>query len=138
MLCAFPGPVRQICKGHIDGSACSLVLLGCVGLWMVDSRVENGDGVEMARSLYSTWHVSRCIGCHTETDGSLPGLGLLKQCNPARLTIASPDGLAWHFWTTPETVDSSPTKRRMDDCCSPFVAGSRGPGCKGARRRRRW
>lgn len=78
----FQGSVRQICKGHIDGSACSLAMLGCVGLWMVDSRVENGDGVEMARSLYSTWHVSRCIGCHTETDGSLPGLGLLKRCNP--------------------------------------------------------
>lgn len=33
-------------------------------------------------------------------DGNLLGLGLLKRCNPARLTIASPDGLAWRFWTT--------------------------------------
>lgn len=80
-------------------------------------EIEIRDGQILARA----WHLSRCIGCHTETEeGSLLGLGSLKRCNPVGLTISSPDGLAWHYghdiMDKEGIVDSSPSKRRMTYC----------------------
>lgn len=58
--------------------------------------------------------------------GSLPGLGLLKRCDLGRLTIASPDRLAWQQLTAlgVGTVDQQQPNRMMTIAAVLRVAGS--------------